>query len=53
MMADIVRAWELFHVDDRVKAIVVTGHGKMFCAGADLATGFRRNDDNINAHRDG
>lgn len=52
-MADSMeRAWNTFHVDDRVKVVVVTGHGRMFCAGADLNTGFRRYDDDINGHRD-
>jgi len=53
MMEDAVLAWGLFDVDERVKVIVVTGHGRMFCAGADLNTGFRRVDDDINGHRDG
>jgi enoyl-CoA hydratase/carnithine racemase len=24
-------------IDDRVKCVVVTGHGRIFCAGADLS----------------
>jgi enoyl-CoA hydratase/carnithine racemase len=31
---------KLLSDDDRVKAVVVTGHGKSFCAGADLNIGF-------------
>lgn len=56
MMEEIVRAWKLFDVDDRVKAIVVTGDGKMFCAGADLEGNGafkRRAGANDNDHRDG
>lgn len=54
MMDEMVNLWGAYDVDDRVKVIVLTGHGKMFCAGADLQTGFQRNfDDRINDHRDG
>lgn len=40
MSGELEKAFELFDIDDRVKAIVVTGSGKMFCAGADLEIGF-------------
>lgn len=40
-MADsLTRAFNLFHIDPRVKAVVLTGTGKMFCAGSDLEIGF-------------
>lgn len=40
-MADsLTRALQMFHVDPRVKVVVLTGAGKMFCAGSDLDIGF-------------
>lgn len=53
-MEEVEKAFQLFDLDDRVKCIVVTGHGRIFCAGADLATSFRRTEnEGINEHRDG
>ncbi|XMA18736.1 hypothetical protein WAI453_011527 [Rhynchosporium graminicola] len=40
-------------VDPRVKAIVVTGSGRMFCAGADLDMGLSYERDTVRSHRDG
>lgn len=40
MQESITTFYTLVNADDRVKAVVLTGHGKMFCAGADLDIGF-------------
>jgi hypothetical protein len=32
---------------------VLTGHGRIFCAGADLEIGFHRGGEQANEHRDG
>lgn len=47
-------------IDDRVKCIVMTGHGRMYCAGADLQQGFKldgsdgqRIPETEKTHRDG
>jgi enoyl-CoA hydratase/carnithine racemase len=52
MMQDIVHAFSLFDVDDRVKAIIVTGHGNYFCAGADLDEGLKPTGEPSSMHRD-
>jgi enoyl-CoA hydratase/carnithine racemase len=55
MTNDLETAFDLLSLDPRVKAIVVTGHGKMFCAGADLnsGNGLSYKDDTLRTHRDG
>ena len=39
MMADLIGAFDATDADDEVKAVIVTGAGRGFCAGADLASG--------------
>jgi enoyl-CoA hydratase/carnithine racemase len=39
MMADLIAAFDHTDADDAVKAVIVTGAGRGFCAGADLASG--------------
>lgn len=58
MRAELESAYAMFSADDRVKCIVVTGHGRIFCAGADLDEGFgpgARGDsaERVQDHRDG
>jgi len=55
MTNELEKAFDILSLDPRVKAIVVTGHGKMFCAGADLdgGNGLSYKDDTPRTHRDG
>ena len=54
MTTELEHVFQLFDVDERVKCIVMTGHGRIFCAGADLESEFRRDpNENVNDHRDG
>jgi enoyl-CoA hydratase/carnithine racemase len=39
MMRDMIAAFDRTDADDAVKAVIVTGAGRGFCAGADLAAG--------------
>ena len=41
MEEELVRVFEMFDLDDRVRCVVLNGAGKMFCAGADLDIGFK------------
>lgn len=40
MQQSLEQVYRMIDADDRVKAVVLTGSGKMFCAGADLEIGF-------------
>lgn len=58
MCRELIDAFDRADVDDDVRAIVVTGAGRAFCAGADLSTGGRTFDyeaqqQGIDDHRDG
>lgn len=52
MSRELEEAFTLFDVDDRVKCVVVTGAGRMFCAGADLQEGLRGGEERVEEHRD-
>ena len=56
MMAEMMDAFDRADADDDVRAIIVTGEGRGFCAGADLSSGgdtFARSNAAIEDYRDG
>ncbi len=42
MMRELIDAFDRADTDDAVRAVIVTGAGRAFCAGADLSGGSRR-----------
>jgi enoyl-CoA hydratase/carnithine racemase len=40
LLTELEAVYRLIEQDERVRAIVLTGNGKAFCAGADLQVGF-------------
>lgn len=60
MIEELITAYKYFEADDRIKAVVVTGSGPAFCAGADLRVGFsalvhdlKKDPSKIDSYRDG
>lgn len=56
MMSEMVDAFDKADANDDVRAIIVTGAGRGFCAGADLSGGdssFNHDEDGRGLHRDG
>ncbi len=56
MCRELIAAFDLLDADDEVRAVVVTGAGRGFCAGADLAAGgetFSHAERVDGVHRDG
>ena len=39
MMTELIEAFDMVDADDAVRAVIVTGDGRAFCAGADLSAG--------------
>jgi enoyl-CoA hydratase/carnithine racemase len=53
MMRELIEAFDASDADDDVRAVVVTGRGRAFCAGADLASGADTFNREAQAGRDG
>lgn len=53
MMRELLEAFDRTDADDRVRAVIVTGRGRAFCAGADLGEGGDTFNAQARAERDG
>jgi enoyl-CoA hydratase/carnithine racemase len=56
MMEEMIAAFDVTDASDEVRAVIVTGAGRAFCAGADLSGGksrFAPVDAQVETHRDG
>lgn len=53
MMRELIAVFDLIDADDEVRAVIVTGAGRAFCAGADLVAGGETFDYDARAKRDG
>lgn len=57
MLRDLIAAFDEADANDDVRAVIVTGRGRAFCAGADLASGGSTFDssrrESVDGHRDG
>ena len=56
MLDELIAAFDQSDADDGVRAVIVTGAGRAFCAGADLSGGgttFAHRDETAAEHRDG
>ncbi|KAF9887244.1 hypothetical protein FE257_010372 [Aspergillus nanangensis] len=52
MASSLEQAFQMLHSDERVKVVVLTGTGRMFCAGSDLDVGFGDGKEHPNDFRD-
>ena len=53
MMSELIDAFKRADADDAVRAVVVTGAGRGFCAGADLSAGAKTFDYDARGDRPG
>ncbi|GKT65678.1 enoyl-CoA hydratase isomerase family protein [Colletotrichum tofieldiae] len=52
MLEDMIKIFDLMDQDHRIKSIVVTGEGPIFCSGVDLRQGFGEIGETPGTHRD-
>lgn len=55
-MEELEQAFQYFDLDDRVRCVVVTSSGRIFCGGADLnpnVGSFQGGKERVSDHRDG